>query len=67
MRKQVSVSFMVCGLLFTTCLIVANIVEQKAHRRRPDRSHGVLSYIVNDLIAGYGATARRGLSSGTVS
>ena len=29
MRKQVSVSFMVCGLLFTTCLIVANIVEQK--------------------------------------
>ena len=56
MRKQVSVSFMVCGLLFTTCLIVANIVEQKLIAVGPvEATAGLLifpvSYIVNDLIA----------------
>ena len=29
MKKQVSVAFMAAGLLFTVCLIVANIIEQK--------------------------------------
>lgn len=56
MRKQVSVAFMVCGLLFTTCLIVANIVEQKLISIGPiQATAGLLifpvSYIVNDLIA----------------
>ncbi len=56
MSKQVSVAFMVCGLLFTTCLIVANIVEQKLISIGPiEATAGLLifpvSYIVNDLIA----------------
>ena len=56
MSKQVSVAFMVCGLLFTTCLIVANIVEQKLIAIGPiEATAGLLifpvSYIVNDLIA----------------
>lgn len=56
MKKQVSVAFMVCGLLFTTCLIVANIVEQKLISIGPiQATAGLLifpvSYIVNDLIA----------------
>lgn len=47
---------MVCGLLFTTCLIVANIVEQKLIAVGPiEATAGLLifpvSYIVNDLIA----------------
>ncbi len=56
MKKQVSVFFMVLGLLFVTCLIVANIISQKLI------SIGGLivpvaiiifpiSYIVNDIIA----------------
>ncbi len=54
--KQVSVSFMVCGLLFTTCLIAANIVEQKlVVIGSLEATAGLLifpiSYIVNDLIA----------------
>ncbi|NDV47738.1 VUT family protein [Paludibacter sp. 221] len=56
MKKQVSVAFMVCGLLFATCLIVANIVEQKLIAIGPvQATAGLLifpvSYIVNDLIA----------------
>ncbi len=56
MKKQVSVAFMVCGLLFTTCLIIANIVEQKLIAIGPiQATAGLLifpvSYIVNDLIA----------------
>lgn len=56
MKKQVSVAFMVCGLLFTTCLIVANIIEQKLIAIGPiQATAGLLifpvSYIVNDLIA----------------
>ncbi len=56
MKKQVSVAFMVCGLLFATCLIVANIVEQKLISIGPiQATAGLLifpvSYIVNDLIA----------------
>lgn len=47
---------MVCGLLFTTCLIIANIVEQKLIAIGPiEATAGLLifpvSYIVNDLIA----------------
>jgi queuosine precursor transporter len=56
MKKQVSVAYMVCGLLFTVCLIVANIVEQKLIRIGPiEATAGLLifpiSYIVNDIIA----------------
>lgn len=56
MRKQVSVAFMVCGLLFTVCLIVANLVEQKLIQIGPiEATAGLLifpiSYIVNDIIA----------------
>lgn len=55
-KRQVSVTFMVAGLLFTVCLIVANIVEQKLIRIGPiEATAGLLifpvSYIVNDLIA----------------
>jgi uncharacterized integral membrane protein (TIGR00697 family) len=56
MKKQVSVSFMMCGLLFTVCLLVANIVAQKLIV-----IHGIeitagllifpITYIINDLIA----------------
>jgi queuosine precursor transporter len=56
MRKQVSVAYMVCGLIFTTCLIIANIVGQKLIS-----FHGIqvtaglivfpITYIINDLIA----------------
>ena len=56
MKKQVSVACMVCGLLFTTCLIIANIVEQKLIQIGPiEATAGLLifpiSYIVNDIIA----------------
>jgi queuosine precursor transporter len=56
MKKQVSVAFMVAGLLFTVCLIVANIIEQKLIQLGPiEATAGLLifpvSYIVNDLIA----------------
>ena len=56
MKKQVSVAFMASGLLFTTCLIVANIVEQKLISIGPiEATAGLLifpvSYIVNDFIA----------------
>ena len=56
MKRQVSVAFMVCGLLFTVCLIIANIVEQKLIRIGPiEATAGLLifpiSYIVNDIIA----------------
>ena len=56
MQKTVSVAYMVCGLLFTTCLIVANIVEQKLISIGPiEATAGLLifpvSYIINDLIA----------------
>jgi len=55
MKKQVSVAYMVCGLLFTVCLIVANIVEQKLIQIGPvEATAGLLifpiSYIVNDII-----------------
>lgn len=56
MKKQVSVAFMVCGLLFTVCLIVSNIVEQKLISIGGiEATAGLLifpvSYIINDLIA----------------
>lgn len=56
MKKQVSVAFMVFGLLFTVCLIVSNIVEQKLIQIGPiEATAGLLifpiSYIINDLIA----------------
>ncbi|MFW9597733.1 MAG: queuosine precursor transporter [Paludibacter sp.] len=56
MKKQVSVAFMVAGMLFTVCLIIANIVEQKLIQIGPiEATAGLLifpvSYIVNDLIA----------------
>ena len=55
MKKQVSVAFMVSGLLFTVCLIVSNIVEQKMIRIFGiECTAGLLifpiSYIINDLI-----------------
>jgi uncharacterized integral membrane protein (TIGR00697 family) len=56
MKKQVSVAFMVLGMLFTVCLIVSNIVEQKLILIGPyEATAGLLlfpiTYIVNDLIA----------------
>src|SRR5574344_982375 len=56
MKKQVSVTFMVCGLLFAVCLLVANIVEQKLIRIGPiEATAGLfifpISYILNDVIA----------------
>lgn len=56
MKKQVSVTFMVLGMLFTVCLIVSNIVEQKLIQIGPiEATAGLLifpvSYIINDLIA----------------
>jgi uncharacterized integral membrane protein (TIGR00697 family) len=56
MKKQVSVTFMVLGMLFTVCLIVSNIVEQKLIHIGPfEATAGLLlfpvTYIVNDLIA----------------
>lgn len=56
MKKQVSVAFIISGLLFTVCLIVANIVEQKLIQLGPiEATAGLLifpiSYIVNDIIA----------------
>lgn len=56
MNKQVSVTFMILGMLFTVCLIVANIVGQKLIRVDGiDITAGLLifpiTYIINDLIA----------------
>lgn len=56
MKKQVSVTFMVLGMLFTVCLIVSNIIEQKLIQIGSiEATAGLLifpiSYIINDLIA----------------
>lgn len=56
MSKQVSVAYMICGLIFTVCLIVSNIVEQKLITIfGVECTAGLLifpvSYIINDLIA----------------
>ena len=56
MKRQLSVAYMLCGLFFTVCLIVANIVEQKTIALGPiEATAGLLifpiSYIVNDLIS----------------
>ncbi len=56
MKKQVSVTFMVFGLLFTVCLIVSNIVTQKLIVIGGiQTTAGIfifpISYIINDLIA----------------
>lgn len=56
MKKQVSLTYMVCGILFAVCLIVANIVEQKLIRiGNFEATAGLLifpiSYILNDIIA----------------
>lgn len=56
MKKQVSVAYLASGLLFTTCLIIANIVEQKLIKIGPiEATAGLLifpvSYIINDIIA----------------
>jgi uncharacterized PurR-regulated membrane protein YhhQ (DUF165 family) len=56
MKKQVSVAFMLCGLLFTVCLIVSNIIEQKfISIGGIEATAGLfifpISYIINDLIA----------------
>ena len=56
MKKHVSVAFMNCGLVFTVCLIIANIVSQKLVRVSGfDFSAGIiifpLTYILNNIIA----------------
>jgi len=56
MKKQVSIAFMFFGLVFTVCLILANIVGQKLIRIYGfDITAGLLvfpiTYIINDLIA----------------
>jgi uncharacterized integral membrane protein (TIGR00697 family) len=55
MKKNVSVLFMIFGLLFACCLIVSNIVEQKLIRLGQIEATAALlifpvSYIINDLI-----------------
>ena len=55
-NNHVSLAYMVCGLLFPTCLIIANIVEQKLIQIGPiEATAGLLifpiSYIVYDIIA----------------
>jgi hypothetical protein len=56
MNKQVSALYMMFGLFFALCLVVANIVEQKLISIGPiEATAGLLiftlSYIVNDVIA----------------
>ncbi|MCK9508329.1 MAG: VUT family protein, partial [Pigmentiphaga sp.] len=56
MKKQVSLTFMVAGLIFTVCLIAANIIAQKTITVFGLSATAALlvfpvSYIVNDLIA----------------
>ncbi|MDD2284769.1 MAG: queuosine precursor transporter [Paludibacter sp.] len=56
MKKQVSLTYMVAGLLFTVCLIVANITAQKTITIFGLSATAAIlvfpvSYIVNDLIA----------------
>ncbi len=56
MKKQVSLAFMICGILFTVCLIVANIVESKLiDLFGITATAGLLifpiSYVLNDVIA----------------
>jgi len=56
MKKQVSVTFMLLGMLFAVCLIVSNIVEQKIIQiANIEATAGLLlfpiTYIINDLIA----------------
>lgn len=56
MKNSVSVLYMAFALLFSTCLIIANIVEQKLISIGPiEATAGLLifpiSYIVNDVIA----------------
>ncbi len=56
MKKQVSLTFMVSGILFAVCLIVANIVESKlVNIFGINATAGLLifplSYILNDVIA----------------
>lgn len=56
MKKQFSVIYLISGLLFTTSLIIANIVEQKLINIGPiEATAGLLifpvSYVINDVIA----------------
>jgi len=56
MKKEVSIAFMIFGLFFTVCLIIANIVSQKLITVGGlDITAGLLifpiTYIINDLIA----------------
>jgi len=56
MSKKVSVVYMICGLVFTVCLIAANIVSQKIVRIFGfDITAGLMifpiAYIINDLVA----------------
>jgi len=56
MKKQVSVVFMMLGMLFTVCLIISNIVGQKLIEIGGiDVTAGLIifpvTYIINDLIA----------------
>lgn len=56
MNKQVPVAYMIFGMLFTVCLIIANIVGQKLITVAGlDITAGLLifpiTYIINDLIA----------------
>jgi conserved hypothetical integral membrane protein len=56
MKKQVSVPFMVAGILFCVCLILANFLESKLIQIGPVQATGGLiifpiAYILNDCIA----------------
>lgn len=56
MKKQVSLTFMLAGILFTTCLLLANILAVKIIQIGPWAAPaGVLifpiAYILNDVIA----------------
>ena len=56
MKKQVSVSFMVMGILFCVCLLLSNFLETKLIQIGPiHATAGIiifpLAYIINDCIA----------------
>ncbi|MEG0947959.1 MAG: queuosine precursor transporter [Bacteroidales bacterium] len=56
MKKQVSVPFMVTGILFCVCLILSNFLESKLIQIGPIQATGGLiifpiAYILNDCIA----------------
>ena len=68
-NNTVSVSFMLLGILFCVCLVAANLLETKVVQIwKITATAGLvvfpISYIINDCMPKYGASARHVLSSG---